>query len=301
MKALPMAMFWLLGIIWGSSFIYMKMASQFISPLQIVLLRVLFGLAPVALYALCKNQLKWSHARHVGHFLVMAVIGTIAYYYGFTKGSSLLLSGVAGALSGLTPILSFLLAVMFLAEERVSTYKALGVLAGFLGVLLIARPFSADIASTSIEGVFYNIVGSLSVGASFVYAKKYVIPLNIPFAALITYQLALSLVILTLLIDLNGIGGIWRDPYVAAGLFLGLGVVGTGLAYIIYYYIIDRLGAVSASSVAYIPPVVAIVIGVFLVGERIDPWEYMGAALILTGILLLNRKPVTQKTGAHGG
>jgi len=59
-------MFWLLGIIWGSSFIYMKMASQFIPPLQIVLLRVVFGLAPVALYALYKSELKWSHAKHVG-------------------------------------------------------------------------------------------------------------------------------------------------------------------------------------------------------------------------------------------
>ena len=299
MKAMPLAMFWLLGIIWGSSFIYMKLAAGFISPLQIVLLRVLFGLLPVALYAHHKGALKWAHLRHIGHFLVMAAIGTIAYYYGFAKGSSLLLSGVAGALSGLTPILSFLLALMFLQEEKASLYKALGIAIGFLGVLAIARPFGGDIAATNIEGVLYNLVGSLSVGASFVYAKKYVIPLNLPVSAVITYQLGASLVVLLLIVDLQGIGDIWRDPYVAAGLVLGLGILGTGLAFILYYYIIDKLGAVAAASVAYIPPVVALVIGVGLVGEKIDPAEYLGAALILAGVVLVNRRPASKATGAE--
>ena len=293
-------MFWLLGIVWGSSFIYMKMASQFISPLQIVLLRVLFGLAPVVLYALYKDALKWSHIKYIFHFLVMAVVGTIAYYYGFAKGSSLLLSGVAGALSGLTPIMSFLLALMLLDEEKASIYKTFGIAIGFFGVLLIARPFSGDIATTNIEGVLYNVAGSLSVGGCFVYAKKYVIPLNIPVSALLTYQLGLSLMVLFLIVDLEGIGDLWSDPYVAAGLVLGLGVLGTGLAYILYYYIIDKLGAVSASSVAYIPPVVAIVIGVVLVGEKIELLDYLGAASILAGVVLINRKQADSKKGTHG-
>ncbi len=291
MKALPLAMFWLLGIIWGSSFIYMKTSSELISPLQIVLLRVLFGLVPVALYACYKSAFSRAHIKHVGHFAVMAAVGTIAYYYGFAKGSSLLLSGVAGALSGLTPILSFLLALMLLDDEKATAYRALGIAVGFLGVLLIARPLSGDIAATNIEGVLYNVMGSLGVGASFVYAKKYVIPLNIPFSALITYQLGLSLLVLFLITDLQGISEIWSDAYIAAGLVVGLGILGTGLAFIIYYYIIEKLGAVSASSVAYIPPVVALIIGVLLVGEEIDPWEYLGAALILAGVALVSRKP----------
>ena len=298
MKALSLVLFWLLGIIWGSAFIYMRLASELISPSQIVLLRVLFALAPLALYAHFKGALKRSHIKHIGHFLVMAVVGTIGYYYGFAKGTSLLLSGVAGALSGLTPILSFLLALMFLREERASFWKASGIAVGFLGVLAIARPFGGDIAGTNLEGVVYTVIGSFSVGASFVYAKKYVIPLKIPVSALITYQLGLSLVILFLILDLQGIGDILNDPYVAAGLFLGLGVLGTGLAFILYYTIIDQLGAVAASSVAYIPPVVAIVIGVFLAGEQIELWDYVGAALILLGVVLVNRRQPNVESGA---
>ena len=66
----------------------------------------------------------------------------------------------------------------------------------------------------------------------------------------------------------------------------------------IYYYIIDQLGAVSAASVAYIPPVVAIIIGVFLVGERIDAMEYLGAVLILIGVLLVSRKQAEDAASA---
>ena len=288
---LPIVLFWLLGIIWGSNFIYMKMSSELISPFQIVFLRVLFGFVPVMIYALYKKEFRLEHVRHTGHFLVMAVIATIAYYYGFVKGSSLLLSGVAGALSGLTPILSFILAVIFLKEETVSRLKLLGILTGFLGVLLIANPFSSDIAATNLEGVLYNILGSFSVGASFVYAKKYVLPLKVPVTALITYQLGLSLVILFVFTDMQGIGHIFSNPFVAAGLVIGLGLLGTGLAYIIYYYIIDKLGAVSASSVSYIPPVVAIAIGVIIVGEQINLWEYLGIICIFLGLVLINKKP----------
>ena len=288
---LPLTLFWLLGIIWGSNFIYMKMASELISAFQIVFLRVLFGFVPVVVYACYKKEFRVEHIRHTGHFLVMAVIATIAYYYGFVKGSSLLLSGVAGALSGLTPILSFILAVIFLKEETVSKLKLLGILTGFLGVLLIANPFSSDIAATNLEGVLYNILGSFSVGASFVYAKKYVLPLKVPVTALITYQLGLSLVILFVFTDMQGIGHIWSNYFIATGLVIGLGLLGTGLAYIIYYYIIDKLGAVSASSVSYIPPVVAIAIGVIIVGEQINTWEYLGIACIFLGLVLINKKP----------
>ena len=161
-------------------------------------------------------------------------------------------------------------------------------------MLLIARPFGRDLAAISLEDVAFNIIGSFCVGASFVYAKKYVIPPNIPAAALTTYQLALSLIILALIIDPDGIGNIRSDAWVATGLAIGLGVLGTGLAFIIYYYIIDKLGAVSASPVAYIPPFVAIIIGVFQVGEEIDACEYAGAALILAGVALVNRRPAAE-------
>ena len=271
----------------------MKLASDLISPLQIVLIRIIFGFVPIAIYAAFCKTLSLSHLRHIGHLFVLSLIGTIAYYYGFVKGASILYSGVVGALSGLTPIFSYFLALILIAEEKASLQKISGITLGFLGVLLIARPFGADSSDVNLEGVLYTLVGSLSIGASFVYVKKYVLPLNIPASALITYQLGIGIIILLWVTDLQGIANIWNDAYVAAALIIGLGIFGTGIAYIIYYYIIEKLGAVAASSVAYVPPIVALIIGVLIVNEDILIWDYIGAALILMGVVLINRiKPL---------
>jgi len=91
------------------------------------------------------------------------------------------------------------------------------------------------------------------------------------------------------LTPLEGIQGIVVDTRAAIGLIVGLGLLGTGVAYILYYFIIDKLGAVGASSVTYLPPVVAMLIAVLLVGEPINLLDWAAAALILGGVLLLHR------------
>lgn len=288
--SLPLIAFCLLGMIWGSNFIYMKLAVKLISPLQIVFFRVLFGFIPVAIYAGSMGVLRWKHLRHGGHFLVMALLATTVYYYSFAKGTSLLLSGVAGAVSGAIPLFSFVLAVLLIAEEKASRMKLAGILVGFAGVVLIGRPSGEELLATNIEGILYMVAGSLSVGASFVYARKFIIPLKIPAAALTTYQLGFGLLLLALCTETAGMGAILGDLHATLGLIVGLGLLGTGLAYILYYYIVHELGAVAASSVTYIPPVVALAIGALIVGEPIALLDYGATLLIFVGVFLLKRR-----------
>ena len=290
LKALPLVLFWSLGVIWGSNFIYMKWASDYITTSQIVLLRVFFGFVSVLVYSACKKELSTSHIRYSIHFIVMALIATVIYYYGFAKGASLLPSGIAGALSGAIPIFSFLIAMVFLPEEKPTFVRAFGIVIGFFGILLIANPFSEDLASTNTAGVIYMAMGSLSVGISFVYAKKFISPLNIPSSALTTYQLGFALVILFTFTETDGIENILQSNHVALGAVIGLGILGTGLAYVIYYYLIENLGAVTASSVTYIPPIVALAIGSILIGEEIGMLDYVAVALIFTGVIFVNKK-----------
>jgi drug/metabolite transporter (DMT)-like permease len=286
---LPLVAFLLLGVIWGSNFIYMQLAAKLLSPTQIVFYRVLFGFVPVLVYSWLSGALSPCHLKHAGHFLVMALLATTLYYYAYVKGTALLLSGVAGAVSGSIPILSFLLAVIFLREEKITAIRAVGVLVGFIGVLVIGLSGHA-LPRANLEGVLYLLAGSLSVGASFVYAKKFIIPLGIPPSALTTYQLGIGLVLLTLVTDHRGMGNIWTDLHASLGLVIGLGLLGTGCAYIIYYYIVDKLGAIAASSVCYIPPVVALLIGVLIVGEQIETRDYIATMLIFTGVFLLKKR-----------
>src|SRR5471032_1055692 len=172
MKYAAYIAFALLGVILGTSFIFTKWAAVWISTGQIVLLRVLFCFVPVLVAALASRSLRWWHLRHAHHFLVMALLATVVYYFAFAKGTALLLSSVAGLLSGAIPLFTFACAFLFLREEPLTRRVATGVALGFMGVLLIARPWNTGVGGISLEGVLYTMAGSLSLGCSFVYAKR---------------------------------------------------------------------------------------------------------------------------------
>src|SRR5262249_20414972 len=163
------------------------------------------------------------------------------------KGTALLLSSVAGMLSGAIPIFTFVTALLLLRSEPINLRSVGGTLIGFLGVLLIARPWSHGVGSVNVEGVLWMIAGSFSLGFSFVYARKFITPLGLSPLTLTTYQVGLALVILSLTTSFQGVTAVFADLRAALGLTIGLGFLGTGLAYILYYRIVDRLGAVAAS------------------------------------------------------
>jgi drug/metabolite transporter (DMT)-like permease len=268
----------------------MKMAAEIITPLQVVFFRVLFGFIPVLIYAYFSKNLRLEHIKHMQHFLVMSLLATTVYYYGFVKGTMLLPSGIAGVVSGSIPIFSFLLAILFLKDEKITKLKIMGLIIGFLGVLLIARPTGEVLNTTNLKGVSYIVLGAICLGAAFVYAKKYLVPLKIHASALTTYQLGFALIVLTIFTDFTGINTIWLHTHESIGLILGLGILGTGLAYIIYYYLVETLGPVVASSVTYIPPIVALFIGVILFDESIQPLDYVATLLIFAGVFLAKIK-----------
>jgi len=281
-----MIAFGALGLIWGSNFIFMKWAAESITPEQITLLRVLFGLLPVLVYGLVRDVYRRSHVRHAPHFLVMAVLATSLYYFAYAAGTARLPSGIAGALSGAIPLFSFVAAALFLRSERVTAVRLLGVLVGFSGVLLIARPWES-VDAVDPTGVAYMLLGSVSVGLSFVYARRFLSGLPIPAAALTTYQMGFGLLILLTVTSFDGITDIGSDTRASIALVVGLGLMGTGVAYILYYFIVRELGAVTASGTTYIPPIVALAIGWLAVGEPLVWWDAVAVLAILAGVVII--------------
>ena len=241
--------FALLGVIWGTNFIFMKWSADWITPAQIVLLRILFGFVPILVLAMIRRSLEWAHLRHIHHFFMMALLATAIYYFAFAKGTALLPSGIAGMLSGAIPLFSFLTAFAFLRQEPINRYTLFGLVLGFAGVLLIARPWNNGASAVNFQGVLYMLAGSLSVGCSFVYARRFLAPKEISPLALTTYQIGLALLLMWLVTDFNGIWRIQEDEVALTGLVLGLGLSGTGLAYVLYYFIVQHLGALKAAGV----------------------------------------------------
>lgn len=291
MKYMAYICFALLALIWGSSFIFTKWAIELISPAQIVLLRVLFGFVPILIFALLSRALSWSHIRHLRHFLVLGLLVTPIYYCAYAIGISMLYSGVAGVLSGAIPVFSFICASIFLRQEKIGLSSVVGMLMGFLGVLLIAQPWTSGPDDVSLLGVGYMLAGSLALGASFVYTRKFISPLNISSSALATYQTGIALIALMMLVDMNGITAILSDPTTFWGVVLGLGLLGTGVAFILYYIIVSQLGVLAASSVTYIPPVIALIIGWQFAGEPLTVIDLLALLCILGGVYLSQNKP----------
>lgn len=298
MNSKTAAAFAFLGIIWGTNFIFMRQASEWISPVQIVFLRVLCGFVPIAVMAWMQKAVRREHLKYTGHFLVMALLATVIYYWAFASGTSLLLSGVSGVLSGAIPLFSFIVAAIFLRQEKITVMRLCGLMLGFAGVILIAKPWQVSGESISLAGVGYMILGSLSVGISFVYAKKFLADKQIAPLALTTYQIGLALVILACITPFTGITAIAQDSTASLGLIIGLGLLGTGMAYLTYYYLILNLGAVVASSVTYIPPVVALIVGFLAANEQLGVTEILSMVLIMSGVFLLqrpSRRPEAEK------
>lgn len=275
----------LVGLVWGSNFIFIKMSTEVLPPMQVVILRVAAGLVPLALVAWKTGALNRAQLRYLPHFAVMSVLATSFYYYGFVAGTALLPSSVAGLLGGAIPIVTFLTSLVFLRSERPNPVMAAGVGLGFLGIVLAARPWENG-ATISTTGVLWVLAGTISVGVSFVYARRFLSPLGLKPVALATWQMGLGFLTLLAVTDTTGMSAILEAPRALWAVVVGLGILGTGLAYLIYYYMVEELGAVGASGATYLPAVVALLIGA-AVGEPISGLEIAALILILGGVALI--------------
>jgi drug/metabolite transporter (DMT)-like permease len=275
-----------LGLLWGSNFIYMKWAAELISPTQIVLLRVLFGFLPLAIVAWRRKVIERDQLRLLPHFFVMAAVATAFYYFAIVKGTALLPSGIAGVLGGSISLFTAIFTVMFLRTEKLNGLMAAGVLLGFAGIVVIARPWSGSDSEIDIHGVLWMLAGSIILGMSYVYVRRFLAPANLPPLALVTWQIGIALAILLAVTNYTGITHIFTNWHAALGLIVGLGVLGTGTAFLIYYYLLQELGAVASSGSTYITPVVALTISAFA-GEKVGVVEIGAAILVLTSIAML--------------
>jgi len=284
---LTKAAFVLLGLIWGSNFIYMKWAAALISPMQIVFIRVLFGFLPLALMAYRQRALNRSHMRCLPHIFIMAAVATVFYYVAIAEGTARLPSGTAGVLGGSISIFTAIFAFLFLRTERLNGLMVFGVAVGFAGIVLIARPWDGAESPIDPIGVLWMLTGAMVLGLSYVYVRRFISPYNLTPLALVTWQMGFALIILTAITDFTGITHVLRSWQAAGGVVIGLGIFGTGIAFLAYYFLLEKLGAVTASGATYITPTVALLIG-WIAGEKVGALDLASIALILASIAILH-------------
>jgi drug/metabolite transporter (DMT)-like permease len=278
-----------LALLWGSGFLWIKIALRGFNPVQIVFVRLLLGfvtLAPLALSRGLGFPRRW---RVWCHLFVSALLANAVPYLLVGAGEEMVGTNVAGALNGSTPMWTLLLAALVGVDRSVTVMKGVGFALGFLGVVTIFSPWQSAAEIMSWGGLAC-LVAAASYGAGFVYMGRYLTGQGIPPLMLSASQLGAGTILLAIAMPIAGLDQpSWRVDAVLS--LLVLGVLGTGLAYVLNYRIIQDEGATAASTVTYLLPIVAVLLGWLLLRETITVAITVGVALILVGVALTRRRP----------
>lgn len=272
-----------LALAWGASFLFIELALEGLSPLQIVLGRLSAGAAVLWSILAFRRQPLPRGMRLWGHLLILGIVGNIVPFSLFGFAQERVTSGLAGVLNGSTPLFTLLVALAALPEERLSTARGLGLGLGFVGVVLVVGPWDANPLTSSIPGQLACLGASACYAAAFVYTRRFVSGSGYPPSALAAGQLGAAALTLWLAAPLVARGEVLLTTTVVASI-LALGAIGTGVAYLLYYRLIAEAGPTSTSMVTYLIPVVAVALGVIVLREPIGWNVFAGAAVVILGI-----------------
>ena len=276
----------LLGVIWGSSFLFIKLALESLSPIQIVTGRLVLAAAVLGVLVAARRIGLPGGTGTWKALGVMAVVANIVPFLLITWGQERITSSLTAILNSTTPLFTAVIASLVLPGERFTPLRFAGIVLGFVGVGVIV---GIDAAGSSITGELAIVLASLSYGIGFVYARRRLTgradsPLRLSAGQfLVSSALVLPLLALDLTANTPTFGA------VATLSVLALGIMGTGFAYLLYYRLIEDVGATTASFVTYLIPIVGVVLGRVFLGERLGWNALAGAVMVVGGIALAER------------
>jgi drug/metabolite transporter (DMT)-like permease len=281
-----LAVLLLLGATWGSSFLFIKVGVEDLSPVMLVEARMLLGAATVVIAAYALGLSLPRSRRLWLDVTIMAILSNVVPFALIAWAEEHIASGTASVLNASMPLFTAMLAPFFITDEGMTMPKAAGVLTGFAGVAVFSGADLTDIGS--------NALGDLAaVAAAACYAIGAVFA-RLRFSgqhplSLSAGQLVSGLLLLTPVAAVVGVReGV--SLHVDSGLsILALGVVNTGFAYVMYLWLLAESGAVKASLVTYVIPVTGLLLGWAVLDESIGPTAIAGLLLIVAGIALVNR------------
>jgi drug/metabolite transporter (DMT)-like permease len=280
----------LLALIWGASFMFIKVELDAgIAPLHVALLRCVFGAAALlATLAFTRDRLPRDRRLYL-HLLVLAALMNavpfVLFAYGETEVSSLL----AGIFNSLTPLMTLLFSLVVLPEEPPTPERIAGIAVGFAGVLVVLAPWRG-IGGGSLLGALACIGAATCYGLAFPYLRRHLSGRPETAAAMSAAQVTLGALMLLLVAPLAPL------PHALPGIgawlsMLALGALGTGMAYVLNFNVVRIAGAQTGSMVTYLVPVFAVVFGVTILSEPLSWHEPAGGALIIAGVALAQRRP----------
>jgi len=271
-------------VLWGSGFLLIKIALEGMSPIQIVLGRLLTAAVVMLVVVAYRKERLPRHLTPWAHLTVMAVVTNIAPYFLFAWGEQHISSSLAGVLNATTPLFTLLFAVGTYTE-RLTMPRLGGLLMGFLGVVVLAAPWHDAGIGSSLLGVGAALLASACYAASYVYARRFLSGGELSPVVLSTGQIVAGAILLGILAP----GIVFHPMTLTTSVIVSvvvLGVLGTGVAYVLNYRLIADEGATAASTVTYLLPIVAVLLGLVVLAEPVGWNLVVGAVVVLVGVAL---------------
>lgn len=290
MKAREWVLFALLGLVWGSSFLWIKIAVRDIGPVTLVAWRLLFGLAGLLAVVLVRRPRFPSERRTWAVLGLLGLTNTALPFILISWGETSIDSAVASILNGTVPLFTLVIAHLSLHDDRITPARVIALLTGFAGVVvLVSRDLGPQGFAGKMGGQLAVLAAAVSYAGSSVLARhnlRQVDPIVQAFVPLAVADAAAWLAIPAFerplklpSLPLTWLALVW------------LGLLGSCLAYLLYFRLLHTLGPTRTTMVTYLFPVVGLILGVVFLGERADWRLVLGAALVAASIAVVNWKP----------
>lgn len=280
-------LFLALGFLWGSSYLFIKFAVDDFGTFTLVALRLVVGAALLWAVVIAAREALPRARRIYGHLIVMACINITIPFLLITWAEQSVHSSIAAILTAPVPLFAIILSAFFLHDEPLRLNGLLGLLVGFVGVVIVTSPGLSG-EGTSVTGELALLGAAFSYAVGAVYSRRFVrglrpmIPavFQVTFAAIITGVAAL-------LVEQP-----WQaTPDLQAVVsILWLGLLGSGVAYLIVFRLFAHWGATRTTLVAYVIPPVGIVLGFLALQEPVDGRLIVGTMLIIAGVAFVNSR-----------
>ncbi|MDD5467683.1 MAG: DMT family transporter [Anaerolineales bacterium] len=288
MKPRAWLAFILLGAVWGSSFLWIKIALREVGPFTLVAIRLLFGILALWVAALISRPSWPREWRTWRNLTILGLFNNALPYLLISWGEVHIDSGVAAILNSTAPLFTMLIAHFLLADDRMSPTRLVALGMGFAGILIL---FSRDLNGgfrSGFAGQLAVLLATISYAGSSVFARK------------TTQQLSTVVIAMAPLLGADLI--MWGvTPLAEPGFSLPslpltwlalawLGVIGVALAYLLYFYLLHNVGPTRTILVTYAFPLIGVLLGVLFLGEALDWRLALGGGLVVASIVVVNRR-----------
>jgi drug/metabolite transporter (DMT)-like permease len=280
-----------LGFFWGSSYLFIKIGVDAgLQPFTLIMFRLLIGFVVLATVVAIAREPLPREPRMYGHLFVMGVIN-IAIPFGlitFAERIPSIDSSLASVINSAVPLFVIVIAALFLKGETVTVNRLVGLVVGFIGVAILVGLDVTDLGSANAVGELALIGATVSYAIGNVYAKAHVHGLRPMIPALFQVFFGLLVTGTLAFATERPLAVAWQPEAIFAVVWLGL--LGSGVAYLSYFRILQHWGATRTSMVAYLLPVYGIVLGALVLAEPIAPSTLLGAILVIGGIAIVNAR-----------